>query len=588
MILCFSPGGMQWISQRNYQREEDSRSCAAGRSSRGARSDEREMPRAVQFFASLLVLVVAFAQPSEHREAPASTAGAFVPAESNGPVHDVGGVPTASPTAGEKADRTEVQQASPVMEAVGAAASAPSTKAPGDGANDHASAEEREGAPSSAVHALVHLSYGTPAVDGVYQGWEEPEKHHPSGNGAGVLPGRHTPHESSGDDGVIASAFFPARGIYSSLNTTVVDEQLRALRRARVGVAVLAYPGRPGARSTRNQAESPPVDEAVDVFLARAARLGGLRMAFFLLDYPERDALNLRADIAHIVGRWGGHSAIYRGIDIGVDRRARAVEVDAAPHSTSPPEKSTSTLPADATGSTSAALDSSSRATGTGTGRPWVYVHDSYRMGAPALAKVFTPTGTHTIRRTAADVVALGLYYRQHPETRAHNVRAGFDGVHTFFASTGFTEGSRPSSWQDIRQWAASNRMLFVPAVAPGHDDTRVHPWNRIWRRERGGGAYFSEMWRAAIDARADAVLVNSFNGWISGTQIEPARPTNEQQDACATAPRGRADSAPGRAAGCYRGYEPHPPEFYLDQTAEHVRALLERRVSAEAPHDEL
>ena len=158
------------------------------------------------------------------------------------------------------------------------------------------------------------------------------------------------------------------------------------------------------------------------------------------------------------------------------------------------------------------------------------------------------------------DVVALGLYHKNR-ETREHLLESGFDGVATYFAPTGYTEGARPSDWNAIGAWAHSNGLLFAPAVAPGHNDLKMHPWNKLWRRERGEhGEYYAAMWAAAVGGQADAVLINSYNGWLSGTQIEPVA-----QDKS--------------------GYAVHTPgDAYLTATSRHAatfaKALAERTKS--------
>ena len=92
--------------------------------------------------------------------------------------------------------------------------------------------------------------------------------------------------------------------------------------------------------------------------------------------------------------------------------------------------------------------------------------------------------------------------------------------------------------------------------------------WNKLWRRARGtGGEYYAQMWQAASSAHADAVLINSFNDWTSGSQIEPAASTEQR---------------PG-----YATYE--PADFFLTETAKHAAAFLKsKRDGMAARHDEL
>ena len=105
---------------------------------------------------------------------------------------------------------------------------------------------------------------------------------------------------------------------------------------------------------------------------------------------------------------------------------------------------------------------------------------------------------------------------------------------------------------------------IFVPSVAPGHDDRSVRPWNRLWRRERKDGAYYTTMWKAAIAAEADAVMINSFNGWSDGTQIESV-------STVATHGQCVVHASPG---------------LYLDATAQHVEAF--GKAGKSANRDEL
>ncbi|CAK0871374.1 unnamed protein product, partial [Prorocentrum cordatum] len=92
---------------------------------------------------------------------------------------------------------------------------------------------------------------------------------------------------------------------------------------------------------------------------------------------------------------------------------------------------------------------------------------------------------------------------------------------------------------------------MFVPAVGPGYDDTRIRPWNAHNVRERRGGAYYDSMWAKALAAGPAAVSVTSYNEWGEGTQIEPARPY--------TSPKGLR----------HLDYLPDPPGFYLNRTRE-------------------
>lgn len=58
-------------------------------------------------------------------------------------------------------------------------------------------------------------------------------------------------------------------------------------------------------------------------------------------------------------------------------------------------------------------------------------------------------------------------------------VRAGFDGIYSYFASDRFSFASTLANWPSIQTFAAANHLLWVPSVGPGYSDLRVRPWNR-------------------------------------------------------------------------------------------------------------
>jgi len=109
--------------------------------------------------------------------------------------------------------------------------------------------------------------YGTPAQDGAYQHWQQ--------NG-------HDPPDD------IASAFYPARGVYSSSDTAVVDSQLREIAKAGIGEVVVSWWGRGSAEDQRLPS------------ILRAARARGVDVAAHLEPYAGRTPADAAADIAYL------------------------------------------------------------------------------------------------------------------------------------------------------------------------------------------------------------------------------------------------------------------------------------------------
>lgn len=60
----------------------------------------------------------------------------------------------------------------------------------------------------------------------------------------------------------------------------------------------------------------------------------------------------------------------------------------------------------------------------------------------------------------------------------------------------------------------------FIATVSPGYDDTRFNPTSGHYR-DRANGAYYQQSWGTAAQYNPAAVVLNSFNGFHTGTHIE-------------------------------------------------------------------
>jgi len=109
--------------------------------------------------------------------------------------------------------------------------------------------------------------YGTPKRDGSFLHWQQ--------NGA--EPPRR-----------IASAYYPARGAYSSADRLVVSAQMREIAAAGVDQIVISWWGRGSAEDVRFGS------------VARAARAAGLKPAAHIEPYGGRDPDSVGQDIAYL------------------------------------------------------------------------------------------------------------------------------------------------------------------------------------------------------------------------------------------------------------------------------------------------
>jgi hypothetical protein len=115
--------------------------------------------------------------------------------------------------------------------------------------------------------------------------------------------------------------------------------------------------------------------------------------------------------------------------------------------------------------------------------KPLFYIYDSYLISENEWKEIFKENGKYSIRNTKYDSFIISLYLKKNQNEFIIN--SGFNGIYTYFASTGFTEGSTLENWQEIKNWCDKNNLLFIPSVGPGYIDTRIRPWNEINTKDR-------------------------------------------------------------------------------------------------------
>ena len=140
--------------------------------------------------------------------------------------------------------------------------------------------------------------YGNPSHDGAYEHWQQ--------NG-GQPPQR------------IASAYFPARGVYSSGDRALVGAQMREIAATGVDEVVVSWWGRGSLEDAR-----------LGLTVA-AARAAGLSVAAHVEPYPGRSAASVEADAAYF-GQLGITDVyVYRADDVSADDWAPVNDRIAAP-----------------------------------------------------------------------------------------------------------------------------------------------------------------------------------------------------------------------------------------------------------------
>jgi glycoprotein endo-alpha-1,2-mannosidase len=135
------------------------------------------------------------------------------------------------------------------------------------------------------VSAFYYPWYGTTAYDGAYQHWSQRG---------------HTPPDD------IASAYYPARGIYSSSDRLVVGAQMDEIRNAGIDEIIVSWWG-----------QGSPEDSRLALVVG-AARAAGITVAAHLEPYAGRTVASTLSDVAYLRLYGIRTFYVYRALDLPV------------------------------------------------------------------------------------------------------------------------------------------------------------------------------------------------------------------------------------------------------------------------------
>ena len=264
--------------------------------------------------------------------------------------------------------------------------------------------------PNYCLHAFYYMWYANIALDGAYKHWNHPYMPHWDPNVDKRYPhGRHKPPDD------IGASFYPQLGCYSSGNSSIMRSHMQMLVRANIGVvAVSWYP------PEQHDDDGLSPDRLLPLLLDIAHNYS-IKVAIHSEPYKERSPLNFKKDLKYIVDHYNDHPALFK--------------------IQSPKSKSL---------------------------LPLVYVYDSYHFPAQEWAKIFSKDSPQTIRGTPLDCVAISLLVDNSHKRLVSDGQ--FDGFYTYFASDGFSYGSRTRVWPALAAFAKQNSLVFIPSAGPGYD----------------------------------------------------------------------------------------------------------------------
>lgn len=359
--------------------------------------------------------------------------------------------------------------------------------------------------PNFCLHAFYYMWYGNTETDGKYIHWNHRYLPHWEESITKRYPkGRHRPPDD------IGATFYPLLGCYSSRAPATMEAHMQQLRDAGIGViSVSWYP--PGLSDDEGQLPDPMIPQLLEI-----AHRYAIKVTLHIEPYRDRTPLTVKDNLRYIHGKYSSHPAFYK---------------------------------------VRTTVDSGGIKT-----LPMIYIYDSYLSSAREWSDVFKTDGENSIRGSTYDCVAIALLVE--PPHKQFVLEGGFDGFYTYFASNGFSYGSRTANWKSLAHFAKQHNLFFIPSVGPGYDDTRVRPWNKATNKDRRDGAYYKEMFRASLSSNHGGIVsITSFNEWHEGTQIEPAVPKSTD-------------------GFTYLDYAPHSPNYYLQLTLELSQEMVCSAVS--------
>jgi uncharacterized protein YraI len=96
-----------------------------------------------------------------------------------------------------------------------------------------------------------------------------------------------------------------------------------------------------------------------------------------------------------------------------------------------------------------------------------------------------------------------------------------FDGHHLYMIAWAANPQTELAKWSP-RVKAMGADKIWVATVNPGADNRKTNQSGKVVR-DRAGGEYFRETWRAAFSTNPDWIMITSWNEWPEGTMIEPS-----------------------------------------------------------------
>lgn len=151
-------------------------------------------------------------------------------------------------------------------------------------------------------------------------------------------------------------------------------------------------------------------------------------------------------------------------------------------------------------------------------GRPVVFVYTAWRL-EPAVWEALIDR----LRRSGRNPLILG-------EGVEGRWLDPFGGIYRYINIEPLADIEKLTALQSLRsrtyhllEPGRGERRIWAATVSPGFDDSLLSDRPVHTVRDRRGGAYYDDQWRAALASAPDWILITSWNEWWENTHIEPS-----------------------------------------------------------------